>query len=350
MPLVRVKLMAGQRILAAPARPYASTKTVKEVLDQVLESHGGALTLRSALDVYPTAEENKSQRTELEKSDLGEITVDDVSSLGYFWVAHCTLPSDVTPQFYRSSALDKVMNVNKTYVLPPRSPSEKLRFKLFNALVDELEAAGLGWLRADAADSGKGLLDSLSFTLQYILPFDESGALERRSCYIPERFTAAYLKVQLKVLDHHGPRREKTVDDKLRLETQKLLDHSASLCSCLDAAAIARWGKLDEWQPFLEDVNSLMMSMDKLGNGKMAAAQRQRESSERKGPLRKWTTSLTTARTTRAASVLLQPASGIGVSFRTPVTRMLCGARMCECATVPRMLSTVCVRACSKTK
>ncbi|KAL1528144.1 hypothetical protein AB1Y20_009506 [Prymnesium parvum] len=69
MPLVRVKLMAGQRILAAPARPYASTKTVKEVLDQVLESHGGALTLRSALDVYPTAEENKSQRTELEKSD-----------------------------------------------------------------------------------------------------------------------------------------------------------------------------------------------------------------------------------------------------------------------------------------
>lgn len=91
--------------------------------------------------------------------------------------------------------------------------------------------------------------------------------------------------MQLKV-DHHGPRREKTVDDKLRLETQKLLDHSASLCSCLDAAAIARWGKLDEWQPFLEDVNSLMMSMDKLGNGKMAAAQRQRESSERKGPAR----------------------------------------------------------------
>lgn len=85
---------------------------------------------------------------------------------------------------------------------------------------------------------------------------------------------------------HHGPTKDNTVDDKLRLEAQKLLSLAASLCSCLDAAAIARWAKLDEWQPFLKDAHEFMMSMDKLGNGKMAATNRQRAAHEREGPVR----------------------------------------------------------------
>lgn len=212
MPLLRVKVMVGARLVASPARPFAPSMTVQDVLDKILESTE-ELKLKCAVHVYPTAEERKEQRTELAIEDLASISVADLSALGFFLVAPCTSPIDVTPHSscdsqntpssaapssgrVLQSALDAIMrNSQRQLVLPARSPSTKLRFMIFNALVSDLEACGLGWLRADAGDTGKRLLDSLSYALQYMLPFEENGALQRRSCYIPERFTASFLKV-----------------------------------------------------------------------------------------------------------------------------------------------------------
>ena len=82
-----------------------------------------------------------------------------------------------------------------------------------------------------AAGSGTQLVKQLSKALAYALVFDAKGTLARRSFHLPERFKADTLGVQPPA-DAHGATREETVDS--RLDTQKLFDHAAALCSSLD--------------------------------------------------------------------------------------------------------------------
>ena len=70
---------------------------------------------------------------------------------------------------------------------------------------------------------------------------------------------------------------EETVDAKLRLDTQKLLDHAAALSSAIDTANAAGWALRTEWLPFMQDVDNLALGLDKLGDGSLAEARRVRD-------------------------------------------------------------------------
>ena len=81
-------------------------------------------------------------------------------------------------------------------VVPSRWTSGRFDFDIFNALLQELCDLGLGWQDvADAEGAGKQLLIALKDALQYALPFDIRGVLERRSMHVPDRWTADTLKV-----------------------------------------------------------------------------------------------------------------------------------------------------------
>ena len=79
---------------------------------------------------------------------------------------------------------------------------------------------------------------------------------------------------------------EETVDAKLRLDTQKLLDHAAALSSAIDTANAAGWALRTEWLPFMQDVDNLALGLDKLGDGSLAKARRVRDAKERSTPSR----------------------------------------------------------------
>ena len=91
-------------------------------------------------------------------------------------------------------------------------------------ILRSLKEQSIGWHHSDAEGSGKTLLTALSKALQYSLPFDLQGALSRRGMHIPERFMAEKLNVQPP--KRNVATRDDTVDEKLRLETQRLLDHA----------------------------------------------------------------------------------------------------------------------------
>ena len=78
--------------------------------------------------------------------------------------------------------------------------------------------------------------------------------------------------------------REETIDEKLRLDTQKLFDHAAALSSAIDTANNAGWARRAEWLPFIKDVDNLALGLDKLGDGSLAKARRVRDANERTEP------------------------------------------------------------------
>jgi serine/threonine protein kinase len=75
---------------------------------------------------------------------------------------------------------------------------------------------------------------------------------------------------------------EETIDAKLRLNTQTILDHAAALSSAIDTANAAGWALRTEWLPFMQDVDNLALSLDKLGDGSLAQARRVRDVKEKR--------------------------------------------------------------------
>ena len=79
---------------------------------------------------------------------------------------------------------------------------------------------------------------------------------------------------------------EETIDEKLRLDTQKILDHAAALSSAIVTANAAGWARRTEWLPFIQDVDNLALGLDKLGDGSLAQARRVQQAKERSDPPR----------------------------------------------------------------
>ena len=208
MVVVKVKVKVGSALLGATAKPFDSTVTVKFVMDKILNMYQDLRLQR--VDIYKTDAE--TDRTTLDLEDLLDLELNQVQPFGLFFVAACgynnansTTPStgpggrSTTPAAGEptplASAFEKIMAA-APLVLPTRSPAGRFDFDIFNALLEELSDLGLGWQdAADAEGSGKLLLTAMKKALQYILPFDIRGVLERHAKIIPDRWTAETLKV-----------------------------------------------------------------------------------------------------------------------------------------------------------
>ena len=292
--LVRVRLLLDKAVLGTPTRVFPDDTTVEDVLKKSLEPFPDCTVV--ALEVCPTKEEKHADRSQFPQDQFDMLSVEAIREFGLFWIAHLTrenvdspassmgatsksggsasrgpasggLPNSLEPMMQRERG------VHVTW--PPHKIGATFDVRIYNALIDDLKAEGLGWHHADAGPEASGpmLLNALSRALHFALPFDLKGALVRRAMHIPERFKADALKVRgtdhtlAHAFSHTFPPShltsppqvtpaeakkkavmEEKFDQKLRLETHKLLDHAAAIASACDTARHARWGRSDEFQ------------------------------------------------------------------------------------------------------
>lgn len=213
MPLVRVRILLGKSQLAAPARPFAADTSIAHVVSKALEPFADYTC--AGLDVFVDAAETHAKLTQLSPSNFEELNLSDIADLGYFWVAHVEQSKsrkedrsscEVTPSRSRSSgdgmpnSMESMMQSESGahVTWPPSRTGAVFEVRIYNALLGQLKAEGLGWHRMDAEPNASGgqLLKTLAKALQYALPFDAKGALARRAMHIPERFTADALTVR----------------------------------------------------------------------------------------------------------------------------------------------------------
>lgn len=184
MPLVRVRLLHGKMQLAAPSRPFQDETTLQHIVSKALEPFSGCSV--SVLEVFPTADEPPMKKSQFYPSDFEEIKLIDVASMGYFWIAHVHradgpstpglstpgLSTPGTPAARRSpdglsDGLDNMMERSRGEAVtwPPPATGPTFNVRIFNALINDLKAEGLGWHRNDcshADSSGTKLLKVLS--------------------------------------------------------------------------------------------------------------------------------------------------------------------------------------------
>ena len=88
MPLVRVRILQGTKLLGSPVRPYHGSMTLQSVLEKALAGLSGC-TVQS-VNAYPSVNEEAARRSDFLPEDFGDVTVDELVSMdvGLFWVAH----------------------------------------------------------------------------------------------------------------------------------------------------------------------------------------------------------------------------------------------------------------------
>jgi hypothetical protein len=215
MPLVRVRILDGKTQLAAPSRPFAEDSSLQHVVGKALEPFPDCSV--TVLDVFPDAAEVSMKKSQFFSEDFKDIKLSDVAAMGFFWVAHVTRDGLSTPAAMAGPGLASTSGSSSSgggladslhsmmqrergeeVTWPPPANGATFNVRIFNALLEALKAAGLGWHHADCSHadaSGPKLIKALSHALHYALPFDLKGALARRAMHIPERFKANELKV-----------------------------------------------------------------------------------------------------------------------------------------------------------
>ena len=88
MPLVRVRIYLGQKLVAEPARPFSSGDSIRAIIDEALLPFGVELELK-AVDVFKDAAE-KIRTAQLPIAHLGGVTAGELvaSDYGTNLVAH----------------------------------------------------------------------------------------------------------------------------------------------------------------------------------------------------------------------------------------------------------------------
>ena len=220
MPLVRLNIMLGSKLLGAPKRPFEGTATIEKVIKTLLEPFADCTV--TSLEQFPTAQLERAKKSELYPADFDKMTVDEVAEDGLYWVATVVRPTTSTPGMETPAAATAATSCGgsssggggsselpnslaammeresgQAAAWPARAIGSTFQPRLFNSLIDLLKARGLGWHYADCSPNGSGtkLLRALAFALAYLLPFDIKGTLTRRAMHIPATFTADTLKV-----------------------------------------------------------------------------------------------------------------------------------------------------------
>ena len=79
MPLVRVRILQGTKLLGSPTRPYHGSTTLQSVLEKALAGLSG-YTVQS-VNAYPSVNEEAARRSDFLPEDFGDVTVDELVSM-----------------------------------------------------------------------------------------------------------------------------------------------------------------------------------------------------------------------------------------------------------------------------
>ena len=82
MPLVRVRILHGKTLLAAPSRPFAADATLQHVVGRALETFSEYSV--NVLEVYPDADKSQIKKSQFFPDDFESITINDMPSEAQF--------------------------------------------------------------------------------------------------------------------------------------------------------------------------------------------------------------------------------------------------------------------------
>jgi hypothetical protein len=195
--IVTTRFVVDSKIIYTGSKLHDDSATVKLVIDTALEKAeqraGSSLTCGS-VEACQSEAALEGRGNELDDADLTELTVADLRDGIGRW-----LKVQVMADTYASplpSATDKLMQTQQlqSRALPTPPEGERYEFRLFRAILANLQRDNLSFPMLDAGQSGKRMLTALSQALQYVLPFDEAEPSPLRlagriQLVVPKRFS-----------------------------------------------------------------------------------------------------------------------------------------------------------------
>ena len=164
MPLVRVRILHGKTLLAAPSRPFAADATLQHVVGKALETFLEYSV--NVLEVYPDADEKEMKKSQFFPDDFESITINDIAAMGFFWVAVVQRMDGLSTPAARagpaaasssgigsssggglSDSLGAMMQRERgeEATWPPPAIGATFNVRIHNSLLVHLQAEGLGW-------------------------------------------------------------------------------------------------------------------------------------------------------------------------------------------------------------
>ena len=189
MVLLTVRVRRGDATLLSVAGPHSGDERLEAVVNNLLSMdavQGQAFELAS---VFVFADRKESPPgTELTISSLGAITVADIVDVGKFIVL-IGKERQAAPRPQRDAFAVLGATI---FVRPAKQAQKRYDWDIYNALIDLLDTAGLGFRKDEVDTLGKPLLLALKQLLQYALPFHDRGVFKvrhaRLACSAPQAF------------------------------------------------------------------------------------------------------------------------------------------------------------------
>ena len=143
---------------------------IQTVVRTVHNAHGASFVLEKVI-VFP---DNKmTEGTELEVEELDKITGAAAAGVGLFVVLHGKKEQAAEQPQQRESAFTELHSVE--YFRPKPYESDRYDLQIYDALINQLDVAGVGFPKDIVNTVGKDLLWAIKSLLQYILPFHDAG-------------------------------------------------------------------------------------------------------------------------------------------------------------------------------
>jgi len=197
---VTTRVVVGSKVLWTGGKLYDDSVTVKLVVDAALAKaaaraeHG---LIFESVESFQSEQAMEQRGTELDCDDFGDTQVAHLRDSFGRWLKVCAAFDEAAagPATPLPSGLQRLMGSQRLQPrkLPTSPTGERYNFRLFRALVANLERDGLSFPALDADQSGKHMLTALALALQYLLPFDDADPSPLRldgriHLVLPKRF------------------------------------------------------------------------------------------------------------------------------------------------------------------
>ena len=175
---VTARVLVGSKVIFNAGKMHDESATVQSVIDTAL-AKAAARSERSLIFASAEAfQEDAMERrgTMLDAEDLSDMHVSDLrNQFGRFLKVQAQFNEAEagTPQVL-PSGLQRIVDTQRQQgrALPATPEGVRLEYRLFRALLANLQREKLSFPMLDAENSGKRMLTALSQALQYLLPFD----------------------------------------------------------------------------------------------------------------------------------------------------------------------------------
>ena len=208
---------------------------IKYAMDKAAEQGERSLCFVKA-ESYASADAMGRRGTVLDNDDLPDMTVKDLRDhFGRVLKVHAMYAEGEAGATSLPSVTEKLMQTQqqRSRALPTPPSGSRYDFRLFRALLINLEAEQLTFPLLDAEQSGKSMLVALSHALQYVLPFNDAEpsplrAAGRVHLAVPARFKRRSLNDETLSAEHHGEKKTEARASRCAPRPSRFQYHPAS--------------------------------------------------------------------------------------------------------------------------